>query len=352
MPPPRVFETAERQLERVRDFWAGRGGRVIVSVTPGELRGGLQKADLDARFDAHAAHLPRLAELPGVNLPSVYPDFGTTSQALYWGCTPAGGADIAQPFATPAATTLDAAMELTPDPPDAPHRHAAQALALYHRLREHFATDRLYLRTPDAQGPLNTAGMILEQTELLTALIAAPEQADAFLHRVADWLVDLWRYLVDASGGRVCGSIWPHTFLPSDLGISFVEDLMPLLGADTYERFGIPLLRKIDRAFGGLHVHCCGRWGRHAAALAASGVNLVAAEFHYPYTRVEELAPLPERTVFVPYIALDQQSDFDDVASYYHGLLDDTPTARRYWFALVGDEPETLALARSLLDRA
>jgi hypothetical protein len=97
-----------------------------------------------------------------------------------------------------------------------------------------------------------------------------------------------------------------------------------------------------------LLVHCCGQWGRHAATYREEGLNLLAAEFHYPYTTLDELAALPEHTVLIPYIALDKQKDFADVASYYHHLLDAAPASRRFWFALVGDDEETCALAESL----
>ena len=73
------------------------------------------------------------------------------------------------------------------------------------------------------------------------------------------------------TGGRVCGNIWPSTFLPCDLGLSFTQDLMPLLSVEVYEEFGIPCLERLGAEFGGLHLHCCGDWGRHAPALARCG---------------------------------------------------------------------------------
>jgi len=337
--------TTNDELARAHRFWSGHG-RVMTSVTPGELRAGLQRADLPTRIAAHHQQLPKLDELPGLNPPSFYPDFGTVSQARYWGCQEPAGVGDALPFVNPAAMSLEDALAIQPKPVDDPEGHAALALQGFRELQGTFG-DRLWLRTPDAQGVLNTAGMILEQSELLMSLVAEPEDAQRFLDRVCDWLIELWGYLRRESGQRICGSIWPGTFLPCDVGASFTEDLMPLLSPELYRQFGIPLLKRIQAAFGRLHIHCCGTWGRHAATLADSGLDLAAVEFHYPYTRIEELAPLPELVVLVPYIALDQQAEFADMASYYHHLLRAHPR-RRFWFALVGDDHANVELARSL----
>ena len=92
----------------------------------------------------------------------------------------------------------------------------------------------------------------------------------------------------------------------------------------------------------------CGDWGRHAQNLVEAGLNLKAVEFHYPFTKIEELACLAGETVFVPYIMLDRQTAFQSVTQYYRHLLDTTGPSYRYWFACAGDSPELLAFAREL----
>lgn len=346
-------DQVEPRVDATRRFWAGHG-RLTVSVTPVELRAGLQKADHAARVAAHVEHLPRLAELPGTEPPAVYPDFGTISQAEYWGCRDTSPVDIELPFAEPVAMSLDEALAIEPASPDAAGFAADRALRLRRDVSDQLGMEAkdLWLRTPDAQGVLNTGGMIVEQSELLMGMVAESDKAHALLDRVGDWLLGYWRHLRAASGDRVGGNVWPHAFLPGDLGIALTEDLMPMLAPETFVEFGVPQLRKIERAFGGLLVHCCGQWGRHAQTYTSERLNLLAAEFHYPYTTLDELAALPEQTVLIPYIALDKQNDFADVASYYHHLLDAAPAKRRFWFALIGDDAETLALADSLSKRA
>ena len=118
-------------------------------------------------------------------------------------------------------------------------------------------------------------------------------------------------------GTMTCGYIWPYTLFPCDVGMVLTEDLMPLLSPELYQQFGLPFLERLSREFGSLQVHCCGDWGRHVPAIVESGIHLRAAEFHYPFTTIEELAPLADATVFIPYIALDKQSDFASTTEYY-----------------------------------
>jgi hypothetical protein len=219
----------------------------------------------------------------------------------------------------------------------------ARALRLYLEISASLATDRLWFRTPDMQGPLNTAGLILDQQALLMALYDAPDRARTFLQRVADFIIALWRYLRRASGARLCGSIWPYIFFPAELGLVMTEDLMPLLSADLYAQAGIPLLQAINRAAGGLHIHCCGDWGRHAPNLAQAGLTLRSVEFNYPFTQPEALECLAERTVFVPAITLNKQSRFRSVVEYYRHLLQETDARYRFWFACSEDTEEARA---------
>jgi hypothetical protein len=74
----------------------------------------------------------------------------------------------------------------------------------------------------------------------------------------------------------------------------------------------------------------------------------MAVEFHYPFTRIEELACLADKTVFVPYIMLDRQGEFESVTEYYRHLLQATGSSCRFWFACAGDSPEMRAFAREI----
>ena len=201
--------------------------------------------------------------------------------------------------------------------------------------------------TPDMQGTLSTAGLVMNQEELFMAMVSQPELVHAFLARVCGHLIEVWRYL--RREANVIGSIWPYTFVPADCGVVLTEDMMPLLSAELYREFGIPQLRRIQAALGGLHIHCCGRYGHHVANLKASGLRIRSLEFHYPYTTPEDLEPLADTTVFIPYIALDKQTRFKSVLEYYRYLLVETPAKYRYWITDLDESPDAIALLREIV---
>jgi hypothetical protein len=339
------FTTYDADLERVRRFWQGEG-RTLVSLYPA---GQAYRQCFDHATILREAprFLQAQAQQPGTNLPSFYPDWGTISTARYWGGEPRFDSTGGNIFIDPVAQTLDEALALAPLPVDDPAMDGARALTLWNELSAQLGTRDLWLRSPDMQGTLNTAGLVVNQEELWMAMYSDPAKVHAFLEQVCDFLIRYARYLRQEAGGLVCGNIWPYTFFPAEFGISLTEDMMPLMSAKLYKAFGIPYLRAIGEAMGGLHIHCCGDWGRHAANLKAAELPIRAVEFHYPFTTIEELAPLAGETVFIPYIMLNRQDTFPSALDYYRHLLDSTPPHYRYWFALGDDSAEARAFAES-----
>jgi hypothetical protein len=335
----------EQQLQRVRNFWAGAERHVAsINTSKHYYR---QVHDQEEMLRLAVMNLEAQARLPGLNLPAFCYDTGTVSTAKYWGGRFEQEPTTGNEFIHPVAQTVEEALALPPPlPVDHPDMDAAAALRHWRRLGEVLETDKLWLRTCDFQGPFNTAGLIMNQEELLMAMYADPDAVRLLLERVTNHLIAFGRYFINQTGSRVCGSVWPYTFLPSDLGVSFTEDLMPLMSAELYREFAAPYLRRLSTEFGGLHIHCCGQWGRHAETLRNSGACIRAVEFHYPFTKIEEIACLAPDTVFVPCIALEQQSDFSDTAAYFEHLLRTTPENCRFWFFFPVESPEAEAFAR------
>ena len=233
----------------------------------------------------------------GANLPpAFFADFGTVTMAKPWG----GRVQVTdgRAFIHPAAESLDEALALEPRD----NADLAVALDVYRGLRRQTGRDDLGFKTPDFQGVLNTAAMVLREEVLLTAMLDEPDRLHAFLDRVCEANIAFMRAAVGGAG-RVDGNIWPYAWLPERFGVMITEDLMPLLSPQQYKRFGLPYLKRISDAFGGVFIHCCGRWGRHAANLADSGIVVRGVEFHYPYTAVEEIRGALPDAVLVPYLA-------------------------------------------------
>lgn len=337
-------EVLERRRQRIRDFWDGEE-RYLVTVqsTESSYR---QLQDEDEMIELAPDNLRTQAELPGCNLPTFFADFGPVSNARYWGGKVRYDAESENTYVEHVAESVEEALEIERAPVDHPDMDAERAVRLFRRLTDRLQTDQLWLRMPDTQGPLNTAGLVIDQTQLLMSVHTEPDLVKQFLNDITDFLIGYVRHCANGSNGQMCGFIWPYTFYPIDRGISLTEDLMPLLSPSMYEEFGLPCLRRLAREFGGLHIHCCGEWGRHAGTLAESNLPIDAVEFHYPYTTIEQVSPLAPRTAFVPYIALDQQEEFDSVTEYYEYLLQSTSEDYRYWFAFAEDDEEAIEFAR------
>lgn len=337
-------ETLEQRHARVRRFWQGEE-RYIVSVNSTEAAY-RQNPDEEQMLELAPQHLRALSELPGCNLPAFFADFGPISTARYWGGKVRRDEESENIYIEPIVDSVEEALQIERSPVDDPQMDAARAVRLYRRLCERLDTDQLWLRMPDIQGPLNTAGLIVNQTQMLMAAHTEPERVRRFLDEITEFLIEYVRYCAEGTDGKVCGFIWPYTFFPVDLGISLTEDLMPLLSPEMYRELGLPCLERLVEEFDGLHIHCCGDWGRHAPTLAESGLPVRAVEFHYPFTAIEELESLAPDTVFVPYLALDQQEEFDTVTGYYQHLLETTGEDYRYWFAFAEDNQEAVEFAR------
>jgi hypothetical protein len=281
-------------------------------------------------------------------MPALFADFGTVSTARYWG----GETFFPNPesnkiFIDPVVQTLEAAVELIPKAIDDPEMDAFKSLRLFKNLSEQLETDKLWLRTPDFQGVLNTSGLVMNQEEMLISMFSEPELLHKFLERISDFLIEYFNYIKRGTGNRICGNIWPYTFLPSEMGASFTEDLMPLLGPDEYKEFGIPYLEKLSRSFGSVIIHCCGEWGRHAVNLKNSSAKIRAIEFHYPFTKLEEIEELSDSTVFVPYIMLTHdQVKFKSDTEYYEHLLETSDRGTRFWFPFTSETEEAIAFAK------
>ncbi|MBN2089158.1 hypothetical protein JW964_06080 [candidate division KSB1 bacterium] len=335
------IEKYHRNLQRVRDFWEGNE-RFLISINSKKAAYG-QIFD-DALILALAPeNLKHQATLPGVNLPAFLADFGTISTAKYWRGQYHFDSTGKNIFIDPIARTIEDALTIEPFPVNHSEMDAIRSINLFNEISSKLNTKYLWLRTPDVQGPLSTAGLVLDQEELFISMFTQPDLVHQFIEKVTDFIIEFTRFFIEKTNNKICGYIWPYTFFPWDIGLSFTEDLMPLLSTELYREFAVPYLKKIAQAYSGLHIHCCGEWGRHAQTLKDMQSRIYAVEFHYPFTRFHEIECLSPETVFIPFISLDKQREFSSIATYYDFLLKNTDA--RFWFAFPEDTEEAIEFA-------
>jgi len=141
--------------------------------------------------------------MPGLNVPDFFADFGTISTAKHWGGTPRFDSTGGNIFIDHVAQTVDKALAIDVMSVDHPSMDGPTAMRLYRALCDKFQTESLWLRTPDMQGPLNTAGLVLNQEELLIGMYTEPEKVHALLAKVTDLLFSYMRFFMQQSGNRV-----------------------------------------------------------------------------------------------------------------------------------------------------
>lgn len=186
-------------VQRARQFWQGQG-RCLASLTPSAWFRPRQDLRDEEWVATWREGLAKQAELPGVNVPSIYPDFGTISLPRYWGGKIVIAEENGNPFIEPVAPTIAEVLARAPRAVDDPAMDAARAVRLYRG----FAGET-WFRTPDLQGPLNTAAMLVPQEELLMALASQPGEVHALLDRISDFIIAWWQWLRRATSDRIAG---------------------------------------------------------------------------------------------------------------------------------------------------
>ncbi len=328
-------ERLDKTEQVLRNFWKGEGRIVFSSYS--SLPNYRQLEDPNDMLKKAEENLLSGANLPGFNMPRFIPDFGTVSTAAYWGgktYTPAGGFIGIKPV----IRTAEDALKVRPEKPDG--GDAAKAALLYNQLCKNMHIKDLYCSFIDIQGPLNTAALLWEQTEFMMAMLTESEAVHQLLSEVTDQIIGVIKTMI-CSIKKMSGPLWPFIWLPSDIGVGITEDYMPLISADLYKEFGVPYVKKISDAFGGLFIHCCGEYEHQLDNLTQSGINVLGMEFHYPHVKPEVLfKAFGNSAVFVPYISPQGKDRFPTRSEYFRYLKEMRLPETRLWFILDSDEED------------
>jgi len=334
-------------LRTFEDFWRARRTEPMVSVvaepTYRQMLDSV-RPNLDAVADAAVACIraDMKPERSGV-LPTVYADFGTISTARLYGGKVIPPSDGGKVHIEPVVRAPEELVDLQPCSFE--ESDFQLAIDLWRMVCDRLQTDQVFLRTPDFQGPMNTLALVIDQQELMMGLYDQPELIQSALERITTTLIDYHQRLRrELGGGRVIGNIWPYTFLPESIGVSLTQDMMPLLSPELYRQFELPQIRRISQAFGGLQIHCCGRYVQHLPALRESGMPILGLEFHHPFTPFDEVhAVFGDDVVYIPYL-FSECEDYLDYVAFAADLRRQGTSQTRFWFAMADGWCDTDAL--------
>jgi len=318
-------------MQSIHEYWRASGNRCIVTT----VRPHTYRQRPPEQMYAEALAIITDWEGDGVNMPAEFcPDFGTISMAKAWGGRPEV-TDHGDVFIHPVSGDLDEILAIKPGP----NTDGEIAAELYHRLVRETRRENMLFRTPDCQGVLNTAAMIMQQEELMVAMLTDPDKVHAFLEAVCENNI---RFLKDALAavGHIDGAVWPFIWLPHTVGITITEDYMPLLSVEMYREFGIPYLKRIADEFGGVFIHCCGDYARHLPTLAEAEINILGLEFHHPYTTLADVQEHFDDIVLAPFLNREGECGFDDTPAFVEHCLGNLAGKNRLWLAYADSWPE------------
>ena len=120
----------------------------------------------------------------------------------------------------------------------------------------------------DTQSPFDTATLVLDASEFLTACYTDEETAWQLMQSITDLIIEFSRVQRDCIGEELL--VKPGHILPSSTsyrGISISDDNLSVSSPWINERIALPFDQQIADAFDGLAIHSCGRWEHTMAKL-------------------------------------------------------------------------------------
>jgi hypothetical protein len=124
----------------------------------------------------------------------------------------------------------------------------------------------------DTQSPFDTASLILDAAELMTACLIEEETARLLLQHVTDLIIEFSKIQqVRIGAERIArpGHIMPS--ITSGPGISLSDDNLSFCSPKFNQQFALVYDQQIAAAFGGVALHSCGVWDTTMAKLKALG---------------------------------------------------------------------------------
>lgn len=198
------------------------------------------------------------------NIPSIWPYMGVGVVASAFGCETVLMPDK-DPWARPLTEDPRGVYALAmPDLSGAPSGLAARVLE---RIDFFSAATRgtVPIRLTDLQSPLDTAIQILKYEELLIGMYTEPDAVHHLLSMVTDATIQF----IQAQAARI-ENLFGYTHVPlwRPRGLYISDDVTAVLSPDNYRQFARPYNTRLSRQFGGLSMHCCGRYEQNLEAIA------------------------------------------------------------------------------------
>ena len=249
-------------------------------------------------------------------VPWLHPWTGTEVFAAAYGCE-VHRPENEMPFALPHVATAAEADRL--EEPSITQGPLGEVFALADRLVE-LCGSGYPVRICDVQSPLDIAALIWEKSAFYMALYEDPAAVHRILRKITNTLLVFVQAFADRYSD-VCLVHWPDMWMPSEWGICVSEDEIGSISAEAFREFGLPYLRELALAFGGISLHSCAA-GQHQWDNLETLPGIRYLNFSHPAVDLQaSIERFSGRAVLVPVVfpGLEYGLDFvDDCLALAH----------------------------------
>lgn len=139
---------------------------------------------------------------------------------------------------------------------------------------------RLPMSFTDAQSPLNTATMLVENTNILMDIILDRDSIRLFFDRIAGLTIDFVAEQKKLIGDCLASPGHGFSSARNFEGYGQSDDSMIMLSGEQYTECAVPSFERTGLAFGGPVFHSCGNWSNKIPAVKQiRGLRMVDAAF-------------------------------------------------------------------------
>ena len=197
------------------------------------------------------------------------------------------------------------------------------------------------VRPTDIQSPLDTASLIWNYTDFLTAMYTSPKEVHHILGICADFIGEFVAKTKELCGENFSSIHFPRVWAPGDWCLSMSDDVLALLSPNLYREFGVAYNERAGRDFDGLALHTCGDSSQNLDALLEHK-DLKAFDFGVSETPLEKVVEkLSGRCIILARVGLNVEPHFDSSTEFARFVLERKREDTQLFMLLPGPDDDT-----------
>lgn len=304
-----------------------RGAKPVPSAlfsTEGEESVRDRLLDPERYLQAQLREMEAQAALPGDFVPALCPSLGVVAIPSAFGC-PVHWPERDFPYVLPVIEDRPERVRNLADP--AVTDGELGRVLDYTRYFLDRTKGRWPIRITDIQGPLDSAALVWGHHHFFLAMRTCPDRVHALLEKVTDLTIRFVRAMQAVAGDRFVPSLF-QPWMPPGLGLSVSNDACVMISREDHDRFCVPYLNRLSRAFGGVYVHSCGDW-THQIPSVERVERLRGVEFGASETPFEAVAErLNGKVVVACRVGLNLAHPFRSMEAFVRHVLAHMRTSR------------------------